>query len=162
MSSMKPAAERCLVTLREFFDNRIGAALMRGGDYPVHILCRTDLAKANVFSRRQMIAHKILKNHADLLAQIERVDFSNIDTVEKNDPFARIVQPGEKLDQRSFTCAVMADQRYFFPWPHGQINSAQYPVLLIGITKPDVLELDALTKRCRQFPARRTSLESRL
>ena len=65
-----------------------------------------------------MIAHEILENDADLLTQIERVDLSNIDPVEKNDAFGGIVQPGQELDQCGFARTIMADERDFFPGTH--------------------------------------------
>src|SRR5690348_9885608 len=115
MSALKPAAKCRLITFRQLFDDRLGAALTRRSDHFFHLVRRLDLAKANVFSRRQMIAHKILEDDADLLAQIERIDLSNIDAVEKNDAFGGIVQPREELDQCGFARAIVADERDFFP-----------------------------------------------
>src|SRR4029078_8776416 len=50
MSSVKPATERCLITVREFFNDRVSAALTRRSDHFFHLVRCLDLAKANVFS----------------------------------------------------------------------------------------------------------------
>src|SRR5262249_11312565 len=122
MTPVKPAAKRRLIRFRQLFDDSIGTALARGCDHVVHIVRRFDLTEADVFSRRQMIAHKILEDHADLLPQIERIDLSYINAVKKNGAFGGIVQPGQELYQRGFSRAVVTHERDFLAGTYRQVN----------------------------------------
>src|SRR6476660_4788386 len=94
MSSVKPATERCVIALRKFFDDRLGAALTRRADDFIHLVRRLDLAKANVFSRFFMRPHGFVQDNTNVSSRIERVALSNIDAVKKNDARGGIVQPG--------------------------------------------------------------------
>src|SRR5689334_986135 len=83
MSSLKPAPERCLIALREFFDDRLGAALARRSDDFVHLVRRLDLAKAMVSSRCQMLGHKSWEDEAILWGRSGGLDFRIFVAVER-------------------------------------------------------------------------------
>ena len=88
-----------------------------------------------------MVAHKILKDHANALAQLVGVVLAQVDAVEQNLSFGRVVQACEQLDQRGFARAILAYQRQLLARRDFQAHIAQRPVVTAGVAKPDVAEL---------------------
>ena len=67
---------------------------------------RFDLAEADVLAGRQVIAHEILKDHADSLPEVEGVQLSDVDAVDQYRAFGGIVKAAQELDQRCLAGAV--------------------------------------------------------
>src|SRR4030095_12213180 len=111
VAAVKPAAEHGLVPLREISDHRVGPALARRVDDLVHAVDRFDLAEPDIFADRQMIAHEILKDHADLLPKVEWIELANVRTVNQDRALGRVVEPAQELDQSCLARAVMSHQR---------------------------------------------------
>ena len=73
-----------------------------------------DFAKSNVFFGKQLIAHVVLEDDADLFAQVFDVVFAEIDAVEEDLSGGGIVKAGEQLDQGGFSGSIFADKGNFF------------------------------------------------
>ena len=69
-----------------------------------------DAAHGDVFARRHLIAHEVLKDDADLRVQVVQIVFAQVDAIEQNLAFGRIVEPGNELDDRGLALAVFANQ----------------------------------------------------
>jgi hypothetical protein len=104
---------------------------------------RFDLTEANVFLYRQVITDEVLENHADLLAQRQRIDVAEIYPVDQDRAFGRIVEPAQELDQGRLTGAVVAHQRKLLARTDDEIHAAQRPCVLVRIAKADFAKLDA-------------------
>ena len=57
-----------------------------------------------------VVADEVLEDDADALAQLVQVVLAQVDAVQQNLPFGRVVQAGEQLDQRRLAGAVGPDQ----------------------------------------------------
>ena len=68
---------------------------------------RTD---ADVLVEAQVIAYEVLENDANRSAHRLEVVVAQIDPIEQNAPFRRIVQPCEQLDERRLPRAVLANE----------------------------------------------------
>ena len=68
-------------------------------------------AHGDVFAGSHLVAHEILKDHADLAIQIVEVVFAKIDPIEQDLSFGGIVESGDQFDDGGFAFAVLADQR---------------------------------------------------
>ena len=90
-----------------------------------------------------MIAHEILKDDADLLPQVERIELANIDAVDQDRALGRIVEAAQKFDQSRLAGAVMSHQRDFLAGTDRQIDITQSPFVAFRIAKPDAAKFDA-------------------
>src|SRR5437870_13673758 len=100
MAAVKPAPEHGLVAVRQTLNDRMGPALPGRFDDSVQAVQRFDLAEADVLAGRQVIAHAVLKDDADSLPQVERVQLANIDAVAQYRALSRIVAATPYLDER--------------------------------------------------------------
>ena len=91
-----------------------------------------------------MIAREILEDDTDIVAQIVKRVVLQIDAVEKDAAFARIVEPREKLDDRRLAGAVFADKGKDLARLQCEIEMADRPMFGIGIFEADILEAKAL------------------
>ena len=69
-----------------------------------------DAAYLDIFASGHFIAHEVLKDDADFSMQVVQVVFAQVDTIEQNLAFGRIVEPGDELDDGGLSLAVLADQ----------------------------------------------------
>src|ERR1039457_2981864 len=84
-------------------------ALHRRGFDPGPVAKRVDLAKSNVLTNKQVIAHVILEDDADFAAQILHVALAQVDSVQQKLPFGGVVEPCQKLDQGRFSGSVLTN-----------------------------------------------------
>ena len=69
-----------------------------------------------IFSpRREVVAHEILEDDADVAAQLGEVVLAQVEAVEQDAPFGRVVEPRQQLDDGGLAGAVLADQRQLSP-----------------------------------------------
>ncbi len=78
------------------------------------VVQRLDLAKADVLAGGGHVAHKVLKDHADRVAQAVRVILAQVDAIQQNLALVRVIQPRQQLDKRGLARAVCANQRQLF------------------------------------------------
>src|SRR5262245_64277590 len=100
----------------------MSAALTRGFDDPLLPVQRFDLAKADILTGRQVIAHEILKDDTDSLSEVQRVQFSNVDAVDKYLALGWIVKAAQEFNQGRFAGTVGPHQRDLFTRSDSQID----------------------------------------
>src|SRR5215831_17272258 len=79
-------------------------------------------AKADVLTGRQVIAHEILKDNADYLSEVQRVQFFYVDAVDKYPALGWIVKAAQEFDQGCFAGTVGPHQRDLFTRGDAQID----------------------------------------
>ena len=79
----------------------------RGGANDAHtVIACLEAADGDVVGSGEVIAHKILKDDADVGAHLEQVVLAQVVPVEQNAAFVGIVEPRQQLDQRGLAGAV--------------------------------------------------------
>lgn len=73
-------------TVGQRLDDRMGTALLGCGHNPRPVGERLDLPKAHVLGRNEMIAHEVLKDHADPLAQFIQIVVAQVHAVQADLP----------------------------------------------------------------------------
>ena len=68
-------------------------------------------AHRDVFTRRHLIAHKVLKDNANLTIKIFQTILSQVHPVEQHLAFGGIVKPRDQLDDGGLALTVLSDQR---------------------------------------------------
>ena len=66
-----------------------------------------DLADADVLVEGEIVAHEVLKDHADRLAHRCELVLAQIDAVEENATFGRVIESGEQFRERRLAGAVL-------------------------------------------------------
>ena len=102
-------AHHPIVPIRQTVDHALGQTLHRRGFDPGPVAERVDLAKSNVLTNKQDIAHVILEDDTDFAAQILHVALAQVDSVQQNLPFGVVVEPCQKLDQGRFSGSVLTN-----------------------------------------------------
>src|SRR5262245_65982443 len=139
-------------------DDRMSSCLARGFDDLLLPVQRFDLAKADVLTGRQVIAHEILKDDADSLSEVQRIQFSYIDAVDKYPALGWIVNAAQEFDQGRFAGTVGAYQRDLFTRSDAEIDITQSPFLAFRIAKADAAKFDNLAQGNWQSPGMRGNL----
>src|SRR5262244_862748 len=111
----------------------MSAALARGFDDLLLPVQRFDLAKADVLTGCQVIAHEILKDDADSLTEVQRIQFSNVDAVDQYHALGWIVKAAQEFDQGCFAGTVGSHQRDLFTRSNAQIDITQGPLFAFRI-----------------------------
>ena len=96
------------------------------------------LADADVLGRGQVVAHVVLEDDADLVAQASSVVFAQVGAIEQDPALGRVVEPRQELDERRLAGAVLADQRDLLAGRERKAQIAHCPALGAGIAKADV------------------------
>src|SRR5262245_7896752 len=136
----------------------MSAALARGFDDLLLLAQRFHPAQADFLTGRQVIAHEILKYDADSLSEVQRVQFSYVDAVDKYPALGWIVKAAQEFDQSRFAGTVGAYQRDLFTRSDAQIDITQSPFLAFRIAKADAAKFDTLAQGNWQFPGMRGNL----
>ena len=73
---------------------------------------RTDLDASNrdIFASGHVVANKILEEYANIRAERVGIVFAQVDAVQQNATFGRVVQTRQQFYQRRFSSAVFANQ----------------------------------------------------
>ena len=82
-------------------------------------------ADRNIFSCGHLVPHKVLKYHANFPIKIFQTVLAQIDSIQQNLSFRRVVKASQQLNDSSFAFAVFADQRYSLPRTQMKIQSIQ-------------------------------------
>src|SRR4030095_5927288 len=97
-----------------------------------------------------MVAHEVLEDYADLLAQRQRIDIAQIYSIDQNRTLGWIVESAQELDQCRLAGAIVAHQSNLLAWADEQIHVAQSPCAIVRIAKADIAELNAAAQDSRQ------------
>src|SRR5215472_10816970 len=107
---VKAPPEHLVVAGLEFLHHLVGAALLRGGDNFLDVVELGYPADAYVFERGHIVTHEVLEDNGNLAGAIVKVVFAEIDAVQINSPFRRVVEASEQFNDGRFALSVFADQ----------------------------------------------------
>ncbi len=82
---------------------------------------------ADVFPRGHLVAHEVLKDDPDFVVQIFQLVIAQVNAIEQNLPFGRVVEPGDQLDHGRLALAVFSDQRDPLARRESEVEVAQHP-----------------------------------
>ncbi len=109
---LEALAERSDRSARASGDDLVGQAAAGGIGDAFAVLTRLDPADRDILRRREVVAHEVLEDDADIAAQlVERRSRCKSMAVEQDAALVRIVKPDKKLDHRGLAGTVLADQR---------------------------------------------------
>ena len=126
-----------------------------------------DSPHRNVLVSGHFIAHEILKNNSNLMAQIFNRILTKIYSVQQHLTFGRIIQAAHQFDQSGFALPILPNQRDAFAGFNTQIEIVQNAAGCARIPEGNVLEFKALLngprrrKRVRFGHHRRLHIEER-
>ena len=109
-AALEAAAEHLLEPIRKALDQVDRPAAGGRGQQPLGIADLADLPGGDVFAGRQIVAHEILKDDADLLVQVFEAVFAQIHAVEQDAAASRLVKARQQLDECRLALPVFADQ----------------------------------------------------
>ena len=104
-------------------------------------------ADADVLVEAQVIADEVLENDANRAAHRLEIVVTQIDPIEQNAPFRRIIQPCEQLDERRLPGAVLANEGDALARMQAEVHMPQRPGVAAGVAKTDVFEHQSLAYR---------------
>ena len=79
-----------------------------------------------------VVAHVVLKDHADLAAQVVEVVLAQVDAVEQDAAAGRVVEPRQQFHERGLSGAVLADQGHVLARSSRKLTSCS-----TGVRRPD-------------------------
>ena len=132
MPVFEPATELGLVARWQSLDELVGHALFGSGLPSLRVAEALHVPDADVLARDELIAHEVLKDDADPLSKHIEAPGVELEPVERNPAFGRLVEPGEQLDQRGLSGPVLADQGELAPGVQVQAHVAQGGVSMPG------------------------------
>ena len=83
MALVEPAPKHGVHALRQFGHHLVGAAALGRVKQAILVVEPVDLAEADILLGRKLVAHKVLEDHADALAQLVGVILAQVDAVEQ-------------------------------------------------------------------------------
>src|SRR5579871_432039 len=154
----KPFAELGAIPGRQSVDEFLRPPLL-GGDLPALLVVEVTLvARTDVLSHQHLVAHEVLEDHADALAQCGLVPEREILPVEKYAPRGGCVEPREQLDERGLTRPVLANQREARAGGEVQRDVLESGTLGARVRETHILETHAIL---RVRSARRAAASTR-
>src|SRR5207244_4006858 len=86
-----PQDQHLVVAALQPFGHRVGQAAACRLTHSCLVVQRLHLAHPDVLLQDEIVAHEVLENHADVLAQADQVIVAQVDTVEQDATFVRVV-----------------------------------------------------------------------
>lgn len=148
---LEPAAEHGVVTAGQGFDQLIGAGLAGGGLDGRQVVEVVDITEADVFLYAQLVFDKILKDDADLAADVFTAELTQIDTFQRDGAVGGVIEPAEQFHQGALAGAVGADQGDHFLRADGQRQAGEDFLVMGGVAEMHVLQFDAFLAGGRQW-----------
>ena len=108
-----------------------------------------DLADADVLVEAHVVAHEVLEDDADRLAQRREVVVADIHAVEQDAALRGVVEPCKQLRDRRLAGPVLAYERDALARHDAQVHVPDRPPLAAGILEADVLEHEPRANRRR-------------
>src|SRR5690606_963482 len=143
-------ADELVVAVRQLRDDLVGEALRGRALDARTVVAGIDAADRDVLGRTQVVAHEILEDHADVVAQFVEVVVAKIPAIEQDAALIRAVQPREELDHGGLARAMLADQGEHLGRAEMEIEMAYRPALRARIAEADVLEAKPFADRTRE------------
>ena len=102
-------------------------------------------AEADVLEHRVVKQQRFLRDDADLLAEFDRIDFSDVDPVDADRTLDRVEQPGQQVYESRLARSIPADQCQHLARLDQQVDFRDRFGSLLGLSvvaERDVAELD--------------------
>ena len=129
-----------------------------GGDLDLAFAkCSFDATHSDILPGGHLEAHEVLEDDANLAVEVGQVVVAQVDTVEQDLAFGRIVEAGDELDDCGFALAVFADQGDAFAGSKREIEVGQDVALGPRVLERDVPELEAFLDDLRRREGRPAS-----
>ena len=118
-------SDGCIVTLREALDERIGVRqLRRAVDFGFrHVIVA---AVGDVFPQSASKERRILSHNSNLSTVTLKAQVSQIEAVDENPTFRRIVKPLEQTNNRALAATTFPNKSHGFALGNLQIQFFQY------------------------------------
>src|SRR5207302_8343190 len=129
----EPPAEHLLISSTESGDHLIGEALAGGGLDRSSVREFLDFSHRNVFASGHLVPHELLEDHTYFSIQVFQVVFAQVNSVEQNLPFARIVQSCDELYDGGFALSVLTDQGHSLSRAQIEIQPVNHHAVSSGI-----------------------------
>ena len=126
------------------------------------ILRLVDLAYANIFFQKKIVANKILKNYAHGAAHRFQVVIPKIHSIEQDASFSGIIESRQQPGECGFSRPVFAHQRDFFFGAHAEAHAAHRPVGAARILKAYLVKYHAFAQGLGDGPRAGTGDQHRL
>ena len=110
VAALEPLAERRRESVRQLVDERGGTRLVGGASQRGVVGEVGDVPDADVLADRQLVGGVVLEHHRELAAQFRRVVLPDVDAVDQDLAFVRVVESAEELDDGRLARAVAADE----------------------------------------------------
>ena len=104
---------------------------------------RAGIAVGDVVRHRVVEQQRLLRDHAEPLAQVAEPHVADVDAVERDPALDRVVEPRQELHERGLAAAVGADDGHRFAGAHLEPDVVQH-LLVRMVIEIDVLERDRL------------------
>src|SRR5215211_5705178 len=111
---------------------------------------RIDAPHGDVLRGREVVAHEVLEDDADVLAQLREVVVAQVVAVEEDPPLVRVVEPREELDERRLPRPVLADEREDLARAQREAQVPHRPPLGPRVHEAHVFEREALAHGPRE------------
>ena len=139
-----------LIVTANLRNHRVCQALPGGGFEQFQIVNFLNPAHCNVFTRRHLIAHKVLKDNANLTIQVFQTILFQVHPVEQHLAFGGIVKPRDQLDDRGLALTVLADQRNPLPGMKMEVQPIQHQPRASRIAKRNIAKFKSANDRPRR------------
>jgi hypothetical protein len=148
-TGVKPFAERRVVAVRELRDEIVRARLAARVDDCVAVGDLCHVAKADVLRGRRLVIDIVLKHRPDLLTELIGLEIAQVDAVDEDPSFLRVVKPADELEQRRLAGAVAPNHCQRLARLDGEAQIGERVLLGAGIRERDAFEPDLSTHPLR-------------
>ena len=109
------------------------------------------LADPDIFIEPKIVTDEILEYYAHAVAHRCQIIFAQVDSVEQDAAFSRIVQTSQQLCKSGLAGAVLANEGDSLSWPQPEADVADRPGVATRVSKSDVIEFKPLDYEVRDF-----------
>src|SRR4051812_30896702 len=132
---------------RELGDHLIGETFFGCRFQCSQIFNLVNLSYSDVFARRHLIAHEILKDHTDLTIEIFKVVLAKVYPIEQDLAFGGVVQSCDEFNDGSFALTVLTYQRDALAGLKPEVQPVKNQALRARIDERYVAKFKALPNR---------------
>jgi len=136
----KIASQLLIIPVRQFFRKGIREALPGSAFDQLAIFLLIDIADSDILRQRHLIAPIVLEDDPDLAAKGLRVIFPQVDPIQQDPAFRRIIKPGQQFDQGGLTGPVLSHQGQLLAGAKGKAQMTVCPAFGMQVAEPDILK----------------------
>src|SRR5260370_767001 len=149
-AAVEAPAKHLVVAARDPSGDRVRQAAACRFAHAGVVVQRLHLAHPHVLPQDEVVAHEVLEDDPDVLAQTSEVVRTEVHAVEQQAALIRVVQPRQQLHQCGLPRPVLPYQRDALVRLEREAQVTHRPAIRARIPEPDVLELEAPPDRHRR------------